>query len=202
MKVPEDKTIRAPQVRMKASLALLATLITGCSGGDISALQAETLSNYPEFTIGQAFDHRKACASVTWEESTDDRDRQIIEYRCAFNVDPEVYEKRKEKQIKFLMEGAEEAKTTGQTVVLEQIEKNIDAAKAQPTVVSGSEIFQWAKSGDDFTPIYAGREIKLSTGEVKNDSYRNIDSAIRAIVSNTATDLDSYADQTNLAFVP
>jgi hypothetical protein len=202
METLKDKKSRARHGRAKALLVLLIPLMSGCSDGDVTALKAEALSNYPDFTIGQAFDHRKACASVTWDQSTDERAREIIEYRCIFNVDPEVYTQHKQKQMQLLMEGAAEAKATGQQVVLEQIEKNIAAAKAQPTVISGAEIFQWAKSGDDFTPIFAGREIKLSNGEVKNETYRNVDSAIKAIVDNTATDLPSYAGQTNLAFVP
>ncbi|BDU22256.1 hypothetical protein [Dyella sp. GSA-30] len=83
----------------KALAITSALYLTACSGGDISRLKAQAIASSPSFTIGQAFDHRNACAEVSWNESTDDRGRKVIEYRCTFKVDKSYYEKSQQAAI-------------------------------------------------------------------------------------------------------
>jgi len=59
--------------------------LAGCSNSDISAVKKQTLQQDQSYTVEQAFDHRKVCDSVKWDEITDDRGRKIVEYRCTFN---------------------------------------------------------------------------------------------------------------------
>lgn len=79
--------------------------LSACGNSDIPKLKAQTLDANPSFTIGQAFDHRKACDSVSWKENKDERGREIIEYRCDFNLDKAYYEKAQQAQIDQLNEG-------------------------------------------------------------------------------------------------
>ena len=59
--------------------------LAGCGNNDINAVKKQTLGQDQSYTVEQAFDHRKVCDSVKWDEITDDRGRKIVEYRCTFN---------------------------------------------------------------------------------------------------------------------
>lgn len=65
-----------------ATLASMA--LAGCGNSDISKVKAMKLDANPTYTIGQAFDNRKVCDSVAWDEITDTRARKLVEYRCTF----------------------------------------------------------------------------------------------------------------------
>lgn len=91
----------------KITLAIACTAsLSACGGGDISQLKDQTVNANPSFTIGQVFDHRNACESVSWKERTDDRDRKVVEYRCTFKVDKSFYEKSQTAEIDRLNKAA------------------------------------------------------------------------------------------------
>lgn len=187
-----------------AVLGLVLLALAGCSDKDVTALKAETLSEHSSFTIGQAFDHRNACASVSWSEDTDDRGRKIITYRCIFKVDPTIYTRYQKRRIQFLAERA----TRLHSLYPEdkQDVANMKAAikriQNAGTIVGASEVFQWAKNGGGYSSIYAGRDIRRSDGSTKSFPYGDVDIAINAIVSNKATDLSTYANETNGVIAP
>jgi len=232
-----------------------AVSLSACGNSDISRLKAQTLDANPSFTIGQAFDHRKACDSVSWKESTDDRGRKVIEYRCDFNVDKAYYDKALQAQIDQLNRGMH-SEQKGLQLQLDQmghslqvqeqvteqlkanhpapeIQRNIDdqqpaydaavakyqqmkanesqsmadiqkkyedliaKAKSEGTVAGATETFQWTVNDDGFTPIYAGRDIQMSTGNVVHQNYAdaNAERAIAAMIRNDATDLHTYMSE-------
>jgi hypothetical protein len=77
--------------------------LAGCTNGDISNLKDQVI-NGTSYTIGQVFDHRKACDSVSWKESKDDRDRTIIEYQCNFSMDNAPYQQEQQKELDQLQQ--------------------------------------------------------------------------------------------------
>lgn len=128
-----------------------AVYLSACSDGDISKLRAQTIPANPSFTIGQAFDHRNACAAVSWSQSTDDRGRKVIEYRCTFKVDKSYYEKSQQTEIDQLNkamsqeQGSYERELAQRAKALEdrqkqeeQIESQLDQ---QPSTVNPNALF-------------------------------------------------------------
>lgn len=59
-----------------------AVMLTGCFGGDVSIVKESRLQGWPQFTVGQLLDKRKACSSIEWKSFKDTRDRQVVEYTC------------------------------------------------------------------------------------------------------------------------
>ncbi|BFI95973.1 MAG: hypothetical protein RSP_14830 [Rhodanobacter sp.] len=73
-------------MKRQAVLVFAMTMaIAGCGNSDINAVKKQTLGQDQSYTVEQAFDNRKVCDSVKWDEITDDRGRKIVEYRCTFN---------------------------------------------------------------------------------------------------------------------
>lgn len=74
----------ALRMSVKVLVVGLSVNLAGCGNSDISSVKKMTLTADQTYTIGQVFDNRKACDSTKWSESTDDRGRKIVEYRCDF----------------------------------------------------------------------------------------------------------------------
>jgi len=68
----------------KAFVTACVVGLAGCTDGDISRVKNMTFDVDPSYTVGQAFDHRKVCESVTWDTIKDERGRKVVEYRCSF----------------------------------------------------------------------------------------------------------------------
>lgn len=239
----------------QALAVVCAINLSACGNSDISKLKAQTLDANPSFTIGQAFDHRKACDSVSWKENTDDRGRKIIEYHCIFNIDKSYYEKAQQAHIdklNQLMRGEQaayqadleskpksiaieekllsdptintphgpympnfeqdkqnlvkmkadyQAALANQSQALANIQKNYDdqiaKIKTDGVVSGGIEVFQWVVNDDGFTPIYAGRDIQVSNGNVIHQNYSeaNVEHALAAMVRNDTGDLHTYMSE-------
>lgn len=61
----------------------LASSLSGClQGNDIEMVKEGRFDDYPEFKIGETFDHRSLCESTSWDLVKDDRGRDLVEYRC------------------------------------------------------------------------------------------------------------------------
>lgn len=124
---------KAPVDSFTRTIALAVACAAGlsaCGGGDISQLKAQTINANPSFTIGQVFDHRNACDSVSWKERTDDRDRKVIEYRCTFKVDKSFYEKSQIAEIDRLNKAVAQEQT-GYKEDLAQRAKTLDDRQKQ-----------------------------------------------------------------------
>lgn len=63
-----------------------AAMLSGCFGGDVAQVKESRMKGWPEFTVGQLLDKRKACSSVEWKNFTDTRDRKVVEYTCENQV--------------------------------------------------------------------------------------------------------------------
>jgi len=106
--------------RYVVMLMPLCILLTGCTNKSIAAVKASTLSG-TSFTTGQAFDHRKLCASTKWDTIVD-RGRTIVEYRCDMRG-------LKEYEASELTKNTAIIKNTF-TLENTQYQGNVDAAKA------------------------------------------------------------------------
>jgi len=61
----------------------MASSLSGClQGNDIETVKEGRFDDYPEFKIGETFDHRALCATTSWDLIQDDRGRDLVEYRC------------------------------------------------------------------------------------------------------------------------
>lgn len=87
----------------KVLMAGLSVSLVGCGNSDISTVKKMLLVDDQTYTVGQVFDNRKACDSTKWGESTDDRGRKIVEYRCNFNGVADFGEKSVEGLKKYLL---------------------------------------------------------------------------------------------------
>ncbi len=58
-------------------------LFVGCTGSDVSIVKEFRMKGWPDYTIGQMLDKRKACSKTDWKSFKDDRDRVIVEYTCV-----------------------------------------------------------------------------------------------------------------------
>jgi hypothetical protein len=63
------------------SLACTA-MLTGCFAGDVSVVKDSRTTGWPQFTVGQLLDKRKACSSVEWKSFKDSRGRSVVQYTC------------------------------------------------------------------------------------------------------------------------
>lgn len=59
-----------------------AAMLTGCFAGDVSVVKDSRITGWPQFTVGQLLDKRKACSSVDWKSFKDSRGRSVVEYTC------------------------------------------------------------------------------------------------------------------------
>jgi len=58
--------------------------LSACGNRNIDNVKALKLDVDPSFTVGEVFDNRDVCESVSWDTAKDKRGRTIVEYRCAF----------------------------------------------------------------------------------------------------------------------
>lgn len=63
------------------SLACTA-MLTGCFAGDVSVVKDSRITGWPQYTVGQLLDKRKACSSVEWKSFKDPRGRSVVQYTC------------------------------------------------------------------------------------------------------------------------
>ncbi len=87
------------RVSLKALLLGIASTLAACSGGKVAAVQNAVLPADPSYKIGQAFDHRKICASTKWDTVKDSRGRTIIEYRCDLKGVADYYKSLDDKRL-------------------------------------------------------------------------------------------------------
>lgn len=130
MKHPFQRMQSISSLSAKGLAIASVVYLSACSDGDISRLKAQTIPANPSFTIGQAFDHRNACKAVSWNETTDDRGRKVIEYRCTFKVDKSYYEKSQQAEIDQLDKAMAQEQASYETE-LAQRAKALDSRQQQ-----------------------------------------------------------------------
>lgn len=137
MKQPNEKVHSMPSSLPKILIAAVGISLAGCTSGDISSLKDQVI-NGTSYTIGQVFDHRKACDSVSWKESKDDRDRTVIEYRCDFNMDSAPYQQEQQKELEQL----------NQRIQLDQQGFRDNLAKEPERIANAQKIMDEGGCGD------------------------------------------------------
>ncbi|MBD8898468.1 hypothetical protein [Rhodanobacter sp. DHG33] len=185
--------------------------LAACGNNDISIVKKQTLDQDQSYTVGQAFDNRKVCDSVKWDEITDDRGRKIVEYRCFFNGVDDYVNTAEANATNKINSMAKMAKHDYNPAVFGDKDKffakvNADqAAELQriadyrPTSVA--ELFQWSMSENgDPVLIFAGSDVKYKNGKEKLRNYYDVGTqhAIQAMIRNDTTTYAQYVVETNL----
>ncbi len=137
MKQPNQKLRSVSSVLTKMPVVVIGIGLAGCTNGDISSLKDQVIDG-TSYTIGQVFDHRKACDSVSWKESKDDRDRTIIEYQCVLNMDNAPYQQEQQKELEQL----------AQRIQLDQQGFRDNLAKEPQRIANAQKIMDEGGCGD------------------------------------------------------
>ena len=107
-----------------------AAMLSGCFGGDVARVKESRMKGWPEFTVGQLLDKRKACSSVEWKNFTDTRDREVVEYSCTYEPGGKFFQERSAHAIEDEKDQpARAAERDAYYLGIEQ--KQIDHARAQ-----------------------------------------------------------------------
>lgn len=79
-----------------SAVFLAGTFITlalaGCGNSDVSAVKATVLPQDSTHTYDTALSKRKSCKDDSWEISTDEANRKVVSYQCAFKDGAELIE--------------------------------------------------------------------------------------------------------------
>ncbi len=70
--------------RSKLYLFSFFLILSGCGDGHIESLKASPTPYFESYSIGQLFDNRDVCNSVSWSEYEGERGEVVIEYKCEF----------------------------------------------------------------------------------------------------------------------
>ncbi|MFI8614325.1 hypothetical protein ACIGHN_02335 [Acidovorax sp. NPDC077693] len=88
------------------------------------------MKGWPDFTVGQLLDKRKACSSTEWKSFTDTRDRKVVEYQCTYSPGGKYMQERSAEAIEEENgQPARQAESNAYYLGIEQ--KQIDHAKEQ-----------------------------------------------------------------------
>jgi hypothetical protein len=211
-------------LRMFAKVLMLglSASLAGCGNSDINAVKKQTLDQDQSYTVGQAFDNRKVCDSVKWDEITDDRGRKIVEYRCTFNGVADYVNNALANAAKKLEDQDQSAKDTYGKDAQEQLtlaEKRLALMTASGSTSQPSdnipddqleakvqhtknliELLQDAQAQNDFdkvvvTDFWDG----LPADEVNNDALHKAVVAFQNDVKSEGGDLSNHATWQNKA---
>jgi hypothetical protein len=195
----------------KVLMVGLSASLVGCGNSDIDAVKKQALDQDQSYTVEQAFDNRKVCDSVKWDEITDNRGRKIVEYRCFFNGVDDYVNTAETKATDKINWVAQTAKHDYNPAIFGDKDKffaKVDADQAaelqriadyRPTSVA--ELFQWSMSENgDPVLIFAGSDVKYKNGKEKLGNYYDVGTqhAIQAMIRNDTATYAQYVAETNL----
>lgn len=70
----------------KITLApLLALTLSGCNDA-IDTVKSSRMEINDQYTVDQAFSNRSLCESVDWDVITDDRNRELVQYKGFYPI--------------------------------------------------------------------------------------------------------------------
>jgi hypothetical protein len=208
--------------RHTAVVLAMTAALAGCSNSDIDAVKKQTLDQDQSYTVGQAFDNRKVCDSVKWDEITDDRGRKIVEYRCTFNSVDDYVNNALANATKNLKDQDQAAKDTYGKDAQDQL--NLAEKRLALTMASGLtsqpfdnipddqlgakvqhakdliQLLQDAQAQNDYdkvvtTDFWDG----LPADEVSNDALHKAVATFRSDVKSEGGDLSNHATWQNKA---
>lgn len=67
-------------------LAIPLVLLTACDDGNIKLVKEMVTPIDSSITLGNAYDHRNICKSVSWDKYKDARGRDIVKYNCMLDA--------------------------------------------------------------------------------------------------------------------
>lgn len=78
-------------------MALLPIALTGCNDA-LNTVKNARMKVNEKYTVAEAFGHRDICSSVDWEVIKDDRDRELVQYKCHLAGIAPYYDTEKKRQ--------------------------------------------------------------------------------------------------------
>lgn len=98
----------------KITLApLLALTLSGCNDA-IDTVKSSRMEINDQYTVDQAFSNRSLCESVDWDVITDDRNRELVQYKCRISGIESYYEREKQLTRENLLSGFETQRRAAQ----------------------------------------------------------------------------------------
>ncbi|HIE5609108.1 TPA: hypothetical protein ACXNRP_001934 [Pseudomonas aeruginosa] len=83
---------------------LLPLALAGCNEA-IDTVKNGRMKINEQYTVDQAFSNRSICDSVDWDVITDDRDRELVQYKCRITGIESYYEQEKQRIRENLLSG-------------------------------------------------------------------------------------------------
>jgi len=143
-----------------AALWVSAATLTGCSNSEVSLVKESRMKGWPEYTIGQMLDKRKACTKTDWKSFKDSKDRLIVEYTCIHKLGTRYIQEINERIVN-------EQKETEATSI--KYHKN-NLAKLEEKIKSINEELRGREPSDEVYPSIG--QIKNMLASVENEYER------------------------------
>ncbi|HBO4162237.1 TPA: hypothetical protein L4U03_002982 [Pseudomonas aeruginosa] len=106
---------------------LLPLALAGCNEA-IDTVKNGRMKINEQYTVDQAFSNRSICDSVDWDVITDDRDRELVQYKCRITGIESYYEQEKQRIRENLLSGFDMQRSAAQ-VHLEPARMEVEAAE-------------------------------------------------------------------------
>jgi len=157
------------QLRNIATLAVACIGLAACGSSSISKVKSSPISNGQAFTVGQALDNRKVCAATSWHTHKDERNREIVEYRCELK-DATTYFKAQ--TTAWLASNEQHFKDVADSYdgKLQQMKSEVDEAKARLAQAQANKP-STADSQADFDSLIRGIQNQIDSGQTQLGEY-------------------------------
>ncbi|MFV3334968.1 hypothetical protein ACNFIA_28920 [Pseudomonas sp. NY15437] len=101
--------------------------LAGCNDA-IDTVKNGRMKINDQYTVDQAFSNRSICDSVDWNVITDDRNRELVQYKCHITGIESYYEREKQRTRENLLSGFDMERRAAQ-VHLEPARMEVEAAE-------------------------------------------------------------------------
>ena len=157
------------ELRNIATLAVACIGLAACGSSSISKVKSSQISNGQAFTVGQAFDNRKVCAATSWDTHKDERNREIVEYRCELKDAPTYL---KAQTTEWLASNEQHYKDVveGYDGKLQQMKAEVDETKARLAQAQANKP-STADAQADFDSLIRGIQSQVDSGQAQLGDY-------------------------------
>ncbi|HCW1033978.1 hypothetical protein [Pseudomonas aeruginosa] len=105
----------------------LSLALAGCNDA-IDTVKNGRMKINDQYTVDQAFSNRSICDSVDWDVITDDRNRELVQYKCHITGIESYYEQEKQRTRENVLSGFDMERRAAQ-VHLEPARMEVEAAE-------------------------------------------------------------------------
>ncbi|QNK01516.1 hypothetical protein [Dyella telluris] len=157
------------ELRHIATLTVACIGLAACGSSSINKVKSSPISNGQAFTVGQALDNRKVCAATSWDTHKDERNREIVEYRCELK-DATTYFKTQTTE--WLASNEQHVKDVADVYdgKLQQMKAEVDEAKARLAQAQANKS-STADAQTDFDSLIRGIQNQIDSGQTQLDEY-------------------------------